>query len=80
MPQILSTQTLGVPLWALGKFVFVAHGIVIQSVLQSTEPTTDPWAETPPVKLNDDGLAFTKFYINIIKMQFQNLEKIYPIV
>ena len=31
-PQIRSTQTTGVPDWVLGSFVFVAHGIVIQSV------------------------------------------------
>ena len=31
-PHILSTQTTGVPDWVLGSFVFVAHGMVIQSV------------------------------------------------
>jgi hypothetical protein len=33
MPHSLSTQTLGVPVCSSGLFVFVAHGIVIQSVV-----------------------------------------------
>jgi len=32
IPQILSTQTTGVPSWALGSFVLVAQGMVNQSV------------------------------------------------
>ena len=65
-PQIRSTQTTGVPDCVLGSFVFVAHGIVIQSVehceimiiLISTRfdtevPTTLPRAGEPPVTEND---------------------------
>ena len=36
MPQIRSTHTAGVPVWATGSLLFVAQGIVIQSVLQVT--------------------------------------------
>ena len=63
IPHILSTQTPGVPLWAKGKSVLVAHGIVNQSVIQpsfwSSDPIFDPSADTPPVILKDDGDAFT---------------------
>ena len=62
MPHILSTQTLGVPLWAKGNLVFVAQGIDIQSVMHATEPTTEPAAVTPPVKLNDAGVVFTAVF------------------
>ena len=62
MPHILSTQTVGVPLWAKGNLVFVAQGIEIQSVMHATEPTTEPNAVTPPVKLNDAGVVFTAVF------------------
>jgi hypothetical protein len=52
MPQIRSTHVLGVPVWAVGSMLLVAHGIVIQSVAQFV-PTTLPAAGDPPVMLND---------------------------
>lgn len=42
MPQIRSTQTVGEPFWVVGSLVFVAQGILSQSVLQF-EPTIVPW-------------------------------------
>jgi len=52
MPQILSTHTVGVPLWTAGSLVLVAQGIVSQSVLQF-EPTTVPrMVAELPVMLN----------------------------
>ena len=36
IPQILSTHTEGVPVWVVGLLLFVAHGIVIQSVDRMT--------------------------------------------
>ncbi len=59
MPQMRSTQVLGVPLCAVGSLVLVAHGMVIQSVTQATEPTTEPSMGLPPVTLNDIATAFT---------------------
>jgi hypothetical protein len=52
MPQIRSTHVLGVPVWAVGSMLLVAHGIVIQSVAQLV-PTRVPTAGDPPVMLND---------------------------
>ena len=56
MPQILSTHVVVVPAVAVvcasGFIVFVAHGIVIQSVEQEV-PTTVPGFAVPPVTLND---------------------------
>ena len=52
MPQILSTQTAGVPIWVVGSLELVAHGMVIQSVVQAV-PTTLPAAGLPPVMLKD---------------------------
>ena len=63
IPQILSTQTLGSPLWAKGKFVLVAQGIVNQSMAHAATPTLEPYPATPPVILNDDGVVFTKAYM-----------------
>ena len=48
IPQILSTQIFGVPFWDVDK-VFVAQGILIQSVLQSN-PTLLPSEGDPPEK------------------------------
>ena len=38
----------------------MAQGIVNQSMAQAAMPTLDPYAATPPVILNDDGVVFTK--------------------
>jgi hypothetical protein len=59
IPQILSTQVAGVPVWAVGSMLFVAQGMVIQSVAQLV-PTTLPAAGEPPVILNDIEGVFTK--------------------
>ncbi len=59
MPQILSTQVVGVPFCAVGSLVLVAQGMVIQSVVQATEPTTEPRVGLPPVTLNDMAGVFT---------------------
>ena len=48
MPQILSTQIDGVPDWTL-LLLFVAHGIVIQSVEQAVL-TLLPSAGDPPIR------------------------------
>ena len=58
MPQILSTQVLGVPVWAVGSMLLVAQGMVIQSVAQLV-PTTLPAAGEPPVMLKDMAGVFT---------------------
>ena len=60
MPQILSTQTIGVPDWAVGLFVLVAHGMVNQSVMQLS-PTTAPEAPAAPVpvRLKDMAIVLT---------------------
>ena len=53
MPQIRSTQTVGVPVCKDGFMVLVAHGMVSQSVTQFVSmmlPTTDVLL---PVTLND---------------------------
>ena len=50
MPQIRSTQTEGVPVWSVGSLLFVAHGMVIQSV-EHAVPTLLPSAGVPPVML-----------------------------
>ena len=53
MPQIRSTQFVGVPCWALGLLVLVAQGMVIQSVTHWS-PTTEPnMLLVAPVTLND---------------------------
>ena len=76
IPHILSTQLGGVPLWAKGKSVLVAHGIVNQSVVQpefwSSDPIMDPCAETPPVILKDDGNVFTDI-IECMKIEIKVL-------
>ena len=61
IPQILSTQTVGVPDWAVGLLVLVAQGMVIQSVMQLS-PTTEPAAPAAPdpVTLKDMAMLFTK--------------------
>ncbi len=61
MPHILSTQVLGVPVWAVGSMLLVAQGMVIQSVAQLV-PTTLPAAGDPPVMLNDIA------GVNVIKL------------
>ena len=62
MPQILSTQTVGVPDWAVGELVLVAQGMVTQSVTQ-VSPTTEPSiAAAPPVRLNDMATEFTRVH------------------
>jgi hypothetical protein len=58
IPQILSTQTAGVPVCVVGSLELVAHGIVIQSVVHEV-PTTLPSAGVPPVILNDMAGVFT---------------------
>ena len=52
MPQILSTHTEGVPVCVVGSLLFVAHGMLIQSVAQVL-PTMLPAVGDPPVILND---------------------------
>ena len=78
IPQILSTQVLGVPLWAKGKSVFVAHGIVNQSVTQpslaASDPIFDPCADTPPVMLKDDGEVFTTVVTGYEIVNFNGFE------
>ena len=59
IPQILSTHTEGVPVWVVGLLLFVAHGIVIQSVEQVV-PTLLPSAGDPPVILKDMAGVFTE--------------------
>ena len=61
IPQILSTQTVGVPDWAVGLLVLVAQGMVIQSVMQLS-PTTEPAAPAAPdpVTLKDMAMLFTE--------------------
>ncbi len=59
IPQILSTQVAGVPVWAVGSMLLVAQGMVIQSVAQLV-PTKVPAAGEPPVILNDIEGVFTK--------------------
>ena len=59
MPQILSTQTDGVPVWVVGSLLLVAQGMVIQSVEQVV-PTLLPSAGVPPVILKDIAGVFTE--------------------
>lgn len=69
IPQILSTHTAGVPLWAVGFIKLVAHGMVIQSVAQ-LGPINAPTAMVAdPVTLNDMAGVLTKF-VWFIKLQF----------
>lgn len=53
IPQIRSTHTGGVPLWTLGSMVFVAHGMVIQSVEQPVSTMLPVKVVELPVTLND---------------------------
>ena len=57
IPQIRSTQTAGVPV-CVGELELVAHGMVIQSVVQVV-PTTEPAAGLPPVMLKAMEGVFT---------------------
>ena len=50
IPQSLSRQA--IPSLCIMVSVFVAQGMMIQSVWQLV-PTTEPWAMAPPVRLND---------------------------
>ena len=59
MPQILSTQTEGVPVWVVGLLLLVAQGMVIQSV-EHVVPTLLPSAGEPPVMLKDMAGVFTR--------------------
>ena len=68
MPQIRSTQIEGVPVCVVGLLLFVAQGIVIQSVAQVV-PTLLPSAGDPPVMLNDMAGVLTEKR-PIIKAQF----------
>jgi hypothetical protein len=52
IPHIRSTQTGGVPLCTLESMVFVAHGIVIQSVEQAVSTTLPASVVELPVILN----------------------------
>ena len=60
IPQILSTHTAGEPpAWLSGRREFVAHGMVIQSVVQSV--FCEPIEPSEPTILNDIGSGiFTK--------------------
>ncbi len=58
IPQMRSTQAAGDPDCAAGSIVFVAHRIVIQSVMQLPSPTTLPRVGVPPVMLNDIAIVF----------------------
>ena len=58
IPQIRSTQTAGVPICVVGSFELVAHGIVIQSVVQAV-PTILPARGLPPVILKLMAGLFT---------------------
>ncbi len=53
IPQILSTQTVGVPVCTFGFMVLVAHGMVSQSVTQLVPTTLPTGVVLLPVKLKD---------------------------
>jgi hypothetical protein len=59
IPQILSTQMDGVPVWVVGSLLLVAQGMVIQSVAQVV-PTFEPSAGEPPVTLKDMAGVLTE--------------------
>ena len=54
-PQILSTQTTGVPFWAVGSLLLVAQGMVNQSVVHWV-PTRLP-VPVPPEMEKDFGVS-----------------------
>ena len=61
IPQIRSTQTDGVPDWALGLLLFVAQGMEIQSVRHPSVPTPTLLPSVPcPVMLKDMAGALTE--------------------
>ena len=53
IPQILSTQTVGVPVCTIGSMVLVAQGMVSQSVTQFVSTTLPIGVVLLPVKLKD---------------------------